>query len=300
MIEQAALEGETKTDAYRWNLLQKKAQEIRIGQAFSLFRSHGIEPVLIKGWAIGRLYPPTKPRISVDIDIAVSAADYGAAERIAKSSDDLNLALDLHRELRHLDTLKWQDLFDNSQMIDVDGVQVRVLCPEDHLRVLCVHWLTDGGEFKERLWDIVYLIENRTPDFDWDRCLNVVSQTRRRWILCTIGLAHRYLDLDLTGTPIANEVLDLPAWLANEIEREWASDIRLIPVEMWHWNAKLLFQQVRKRFPPGPIIATVQMEGSFDSKTRIFYRFGNIFQRIAASYRRITLNRRLRRNESVR
>lgn len=261
---------------------------MRVAKAFSLFSSHGIQAILIKGWAVGRLYPGTKPRVNVDIDLAVSAADYDAAQRIAGSSDAGGLAIDLHRELRHLDTVKWRDLVDNSLLIDLDGVAVQVLRPEDHLRVLCVHWLTEGGELKERLWDIFYLIENRPADFDWDRCLNVVSQTRRRWILCTIGLAHRYLGLNLDATPIAGEVLDLPLWFINVIEKEWASDIRLVPIPAVLHDRRSLFQQIRKRLPPNPIEATIEMEGSLDARTRIFYQIGSLSMRMLPGLRSIS------------
>lgn len=272
----------------RWNLLQAKALELRVARAFALFNNLGIQAILIKGWAIARLYPADKPRVTTDIDLAVSAKDYDAASHIADSADAQRLAIDLHRELRHLDTVEWTDLLDNSLTIYLDGVPIRVLRPEDHLRVLCVHWLTDGGEFKERLWDIVYLIQSRPSDFDWDRCLNVVSPVRRRWLLCTLGLAHRYIGLDLDGTPIVNETRNLPAWLIRAVERAWASSVRLRPLHSSLNDRKVLIQQIVKRLRPNPIQATIDMEGSFDAKTRVFYQIGSILKRFGPSLRRIS------------
>lgn len=274
------------TDVVRWNLLQKKTQEQRALQAFALFRKQGIEPILIKGLAAARYYPETQSRFSLDMDLAVSALDYHTATLIAQDPSASGLAIDLHRELRHLDSVEWNDLSKNSQLLEFDGGNIRVLRPEDHLRVLAVHWLTDGGSYKERLWDVYHIIKNRSSDFDWDRCLNSVSFRRRRWLICTIGLASRYLGLDLDGTPIKDEARNLPSWLTHTVEREWKSDMPLLPLHANLQNRTILLAQIGKRIWPNPITATVMMEGSFDAKTRGFYRMGNILQRIGPSYRK--------------
>ena len=274
-------------DEARWNILQRKAQEVRVARAFCLLRSNGIEPVLIKGFAAGRNYPESVIRLSIDTDLAVAAADFQRAYEIAVSSDAEGLAIDLHRELRHLDTLDWEDLFENSKLIAIDGGTVRLLRPEDHLRVLCVHWLNDGGTDRGRLWDIYYAVENRPADFDWGRFLDVVSRRRRRWLICTVGLAHRFLGLDISETPINTEARDLPAWLVKAVEREWASETKPIPMEATLKDRRKFIDQFKKRLRPNPIRATIEMEGSFDAKTRVFYQIGNFFMRIAPSYRRV-------------
>lgn len=288
MIEAVSGQKYQITDDGRWNLLQKKAQEAHVLRAFALFRAHGIEPILIKGWAAGRFYPDSKTRLSTDIDLAVSAADFETASCIPGSPDTRGLAIDVHRELRHLDTVEWNDLFENSEILDIEGGSIRVLRPEDHLRVLCVHWLSDGGSNKDRLWDIYYAVDNRPRDFDWERFLNSVDSHRRRWLVCTIGLAHRFLGLEIDDTPIGSEARDLPAWLIKTVEREWTSETRAWALEVVLYDPKMLVKQITKRMRPNPIWATVQMEGSFDARTRIFYQLGNFFWRIPSSYRRIS------------
>ena len=274
-------------DDIRWNLLQRKTAELRAQQAFSLFRQHSIEPILIKGFAAAQFYPESILRHSIDMDLAVSDRDFEAATVISNSAEANGLAIDLHRELRHLDTARWDDLFENSRLLRLDNGSIRVLRPEDHLRVLCVHWLTDGGTNKDRLWDIYYLIKNCPADFDWKRFLNTVDNKRRRWLTCTVGLASRYLDLDLTGTPVSDAADKLPQWLIFAVEREWASTTRLLPLHVCLNDPRLLIRQILKRLRPNPIWATVEMEGSFDAKTRIFYQVGSIFKRLMPSYRRI-------------
>ncbi|MEO7658703.1 MAG: nucleotidyltransferase family protein [Pyrinomonadaceae bacterium] len=275
-------------DEIRWGLIQRKVQETKVLRAFQLLRSEGIEPILIKGLAAAAYYPESRPRISIDIDLAVSANEFDEATSIAISAEADGLAIDLHRELRHLDTVGWNDLFSNSRLIEIDGGTYRVLRPEDHLRVLCVHWLNDGGRDRDRLWDMYYLVANRSQDFDWSRFLNVVSDRRQRWLICTLGLAHRYLGLDLSDTPIKDEALELPRWLVKSVEAEWADQTKDLPLEVTLTNPAIFFKQVRKRIHPNPIRATIEMEGSFDATARAFYIIGNIFQRIIPSIRRIS------------
>lgn len=275
-------------DVARWNLLQWKAQRMRVARAFELFRSYSIEPILIKGLAAARFYPPSKLRQAIDIDLAVPRKDFETATQISESQNANGLIIDVHRELRHLDTLDWDDLFENSCLIEIDDTDVRVLRPEDSLRVLCVHWLNDGGASKDRLWDISYAIENRPSDFDWARFLGSVTERRRRWFVCTLGLARRFLGLDLDGTPVASEAYNIPRWIIKTVEREWSAKNRLWPMEASLNNPVKMAQQIAKRLRPNPIQATISMEGSFDARTRLFYRLGDVFSRIPSSYRRIS------------
>src|SRR5690348_8683732 len=130
---------------FRWHLIQKRRYEVQIEKAVSFLRANGIEPILIKGWAAGLSYPEGEPRQFTDIDLAVSASDYERARLLLISGKLTGVNVDLHNELRHLDTLPWDDLFANSQLVNLDDTPIRILRPEDHLRLLCVHWLTDGG-----------------------------------------------------------------------------------------------------------------------------------------------------------
>ena len=279
------METEDNKNAYYWKLLQKQVQEQRIEKVFDIFRAHGFEPILIKGWAAARNYPQPWLRLSVDIDIAVSPSDYLECQKMLRRQTIAGV--DLHNGLRHLDTVLWDNLFEHSQLVKLNGTDVRILCPEDHFRILCVHWLTDGGVSKDRLWDFVYAIENRPPDFDWERCLNTVSETRREWMFCTIGLAVKYVGLNIENTPFDNMVKQLPKWIIRTVEKEWKSKVRLKPLQYCLNNRQEFFQQIHKRLPPNPIQATIEMEGKFNDQPRIFYQCGSLLLRLKPSLERI-------------
>ena len=274
-------------DEYRWYLLRKKRIEDHILSSIAAFRAEGIEPILIKGWAAARNYPPSRPRFFGDIDLAVSAADFGPALNIIEQPDSAASGIDLHRELRHLDTLDWDTLFSRSELVPLSDQMIRILAPEDHLRVMCVHWLTNGGESKERLWDIVYAVRNRPAAFDWDRCLSNVSDNRRGWIIATIGLAHRYLDLEIDDLPFADDARRLPAWLTRCVEKEWTQGIVMRSLHVSLKDPKALIRQIRKRIPPNPIQATVDCEGKFDNASRIGYQIRDVFIRLVPSVKRV-------------
>ena len=275
------------TDEQRWYLLTLKKAEGMIASAFRGLRAHGIEPVLIKGLAAARNYPDCVPRFFGDIDLAVSREDHPRALELVADEKSGVGGVDLHRELRHLDSLDWATLLERSETIPVEGEPIRILSPEDHLRVLCVHWLTDGGEDKDRLWDIFYAVQNRPQSFDWGKCLDVVGPNRRGWVIATIGLAHKYLGLEIDDLPFAQEARRLPTWLTRSIERSWSENITLRPLHTALDDIRTLLTQVRKRIPPNPIQATIDCEGAFDDGSRVGYQIRDVFIRLWPSIPRV-------------
>lgn len=268
----------------KWQLLHFRVFEKRVSEAVAFLRQNKIEPLLIKGWAAAQYYPEPSERGFSDVDLMVAAADYKKGLKFLENFRD---PVDLHLEAKHLDTLSFEQLFANSELVKCGQTEIRVLCREDHLRILCVHWLIDGGAKKDKLWDIFYAVKNRPADFDWKRCLETVSPTRRRWIVCTIGLAHKYLELDISDLPFADECRDIPVWLIKAIEKEWKSGTLLLPMHLYLNDRKEIWKQIKKRLPPNAVQATVDLEGEFDNKPRIFYQIADIFYRLMPSVRRM-------------
>jgi hypothetical protein len=283
----AKVSPEINENENRWLILKTKVFEENLKTAFRLFRQSGIEPVLIKGWAAALEYPEKHLRAFSDMDLCVAPDMYERSLALAAGEEFRKLVIDLHCGLRHLDTLGWDDLFENSRLISLEGVDVRILRPEDHLRVLCVHWLNDGGANKEKLLDIFYLLENHSNDFDWERCLGKISPTRRGWIKSTIKAAHIYLGMDISGLPFVSEDERLPDWFVKALEREWASGTKLLPIHTLLGRRGDFWRQFKKRFPPNAIQATIDMEGTIDDSTRFFYQLGSILLRMKPSLKRM-------------
>ncbi len=274
----------------KWLQINFKVNEKQIVESFQFLRENEIEPILIKGRAAAEYYPRKFDRNFVDLDICVAPEDFQKAKELLNQTLESFRLIDLHKGLRDHDKLSWNNLFENSELIEIDNYEIRVLRPEDHLRVLCVHWLTDGGEYKNKLYDIYWMIKNRSKSFDWERCLSVVDENRRRWIICVIGIAHKYLDLEIEDLPFAEEAKNIPKWLTKTLEKEWRSDVRVVDFGFNLENPKFLFQQLKKRFPPNPITSTIMSEGSFDSRTRAIYQIKNFYERLKA-----TINKRWKR-----
>ena len=91
-----------------------------------------------------------------------------------------------------LDDRSWDELFSRSELVPLEDAMVRVLSAEDHLRVLCFHFLRHGVERAAGLCDIAVALETRSRHFDWDVCLGE-NQKRADWIVCTVGLAKELL-----------------------------------------------------------------------------------------------------------
>ncbi|MGD9627983.1 MAG: nucleotidyltransferase family protein [Pyrinomonadaceae bacterium] len=258
----------------RWAIIDSKAKEYRLCSLFRSFQEHSIDAIAIKGWSLGRFYPGHRPRAYSDIDVSVQPENYLKARELL-SSLNINVVVDLHSGLRTLDTREWSTLFSRSYTVTLNNIDVRVLGDEDNLSVTATHWLIDGGINKDRLWDIYYLVVNRTEKFDWDTCLNANGPVRRSWVLAVIATARDYLALDVSELPRDVQQFELPSWYRQTIEKEWHRGLYMrVPFRFALKDPRLLLEYVYRRFPPNPIASTIEVERTIDKSTR----FGTQFQ----------------------
>jgi hypothetical protein len=273
--------------AYLVSSLQAAFSERAIKEVFAALRSAGVEPILIKGWAIARHYPESGLRPYGDVDICVHPYQYGAAEATVKNIERRNYQIDLHRGVENLDHHSFESLFARSQLVKLDGADVRVLSDEDHLRLVAVHMLRHGAWRPLWLCDIAVAIESRSESFDWSLCLGENS-LRAGWVACAIGLARSLLGARIDDTPVARRAARLPRWLVSSVLKQWQTPFSTEqaplsysrPMAYYFRHPSGLLKDIRKRWP-GPIEATINVRGPINRLPRFPFQLGDCLTRTA-------------------
>lgn len=276
-------------EVYRLNHLLSIIYRREVAEVFRLLRAHKIEPVLVKGWAIGRHYAEPEARACGDVDVCVSKEQYQQAQDALKTRTNAAHHADLHRGFRHLDKHDFEELKGRSELVELEGEPIRVLSAEDHLRVLCYHFLREGGWRPLWLCDISVALETRHAGFDWDLCLSGRGPVAG-WVSCSIMLAHKLLGADLTGTPAAVRNARLPQWLAPSILREWEvrsmSQRHRAPMAGARSYPLHTLKGLRHHWPT-PVEATVSLGASFSELPRFPFQVGNVLTRAATLLARL-------------
>jgi hypothetical protein len=271
--------------AYRLQSLQAALHERNLKRAIPLLGNHAVEPVLVKGWAIARYYPEPGLRPYTDLDLCVLPDQYANACDALKDPAIRSCNIDLHLGFDKFYDLESNEIFDRSQLVKLDDLEVRVLSAEDHLRLLCMHLLRHGAVRPIWLYDIAVLLEARADDFDWERCLGR-SRQQADWIACALGLAHQLLWADVEGTPVASRAKKLPRWLAPAVLKEWGTPLHSLgQVAAYLKQPGRVIRGLIEELPhhwPNPIEATMTLKGPFNELPRLPFQVGHVFSRAAA------------------
>lgn len=266
-------------DAFRYYSINSRAKEWQLKEVLSLLRSNEIEPIVVKGWAINRLYPHHALRYFSDNDFLIHPKKFKEAREILSSYKGPALSADTHKgtsndTTKELDIETFENLFGRSELVKLGENEIRVLSKEDHLRLLTTHWLQDGAERATGLCDIALLIENYSSDFNWEICLGK-DKKRARWIICTIELAHQLLDADVSKLPNEVRCKKLPKWLLPSVLKAWTNHIIFTPLSDDLNSPITAVKNLRMRWPPNPIHSTVRLNGSFTNFPRLPYQVAN-------------------------
>jgi len=266
--------------AHRLHAVHAAAFEEDLTNVITLLRNAGVEPILAKGWAVARLYPDTSLRPYGDIDLYVRPGQYSSAMRVLASPEGKRFVVDLHEGFDSSEGISIDALYERSRLVSLADVKVRVPCDEDHLRILCLHFLRHGAWRPLWLCDIAVAVETRAPEFDWDICLGT-NPRRADWVACSIGLAHRLLGAEIAGTPVVDRAQTLPAWLISNVLKQWETPYSMsqppvnyaAPMSKYLRDPRGFLSDLRRRWP-NAIEATVYTGGPFNDLPRWPFQIG--------------------------
>jgi hypothetical protein len=256
--------------AYRFHTLQNARTEHRIVETIARLRSAGVDPLLVKGWAVSRLYAERGLRPYGDIDLCVRPDEYAiAAATLATLGDEMGI-VDLHQGLRQVHRPSLDDVYERSQLVPLGDIDARILGPEDHLRYVCVHMLEHGAYRALWLCDIAVMVESLPEDFDWDY---LVRGNRRHagWVASTLALAHQLLGASLDALPTAERGGRVPRWLVPTVLSQWSTREHYMESPSMAYSLRHpteLPKSLRLRWP-NPIQATVRVGGPFNDLPRL-------------------------------
>jgi hypothetical protein len=244
---------------YRKQILEAAERENAILEILPRLRAAGVEPISIKGWSVARLYPEQALRPSFDLDLCVHPDQMSSAVT-ALSNAALPCAVDLHSGIPDLPDHKWKDLFFRSRMLDLDGTAVRVLAPEDELRLLAMHLARHGLARPLWLCDLGAALAGLPKGFDWELAMSG-KRHRVSWVACMLGLAHRLLQAPIASAPPS--IGRVPGWIERAALWSWGAGngMRLVhylanPME---GARRLRYQGLGRHVGCGPIKAALQI-----------------------------------------
>jgi len=273
-------------NAYQLHSLQAALHRTEIEEVIVRLNSAGVEPVLVKGWAVAQTYPEEGLRPYGDIDLCFKPDQYEAAMSVFTNAAASDYGIDSHKGFAKLDNLSSDELMARSEFAQLGAAKFRVLGPEDQLRILCTHLLRHGAWRPLWLCDVGAALESRRADFDWDRCLGA-DPREADWVASAIGLAHELLGARVDDTPAAQRARRLPRWLVSGVMKNWDQPYpeSYPPLSYQPRMATYLRQPtgvlkaLRRRWPD-PIEATIRLRGPFNEMPRLPFQIGNALLRI--------------------
>jgi hypothetical protein len=259
-------------DAYHHHAFQAALHARDLNRVVTRLRAGGVELLLMKGPAIARHYAERGLRPFGDLDLSVRPDQFSTALALLADWAGEFTPVDLHRGFHPIYARSWDELHARAELVTLGGVDVRVLGPEDHLRLLCLHQLKHGVPSPLWLCDVAVALENRAATFDWDR---VLGPERRRadWIACLIGVAHALLDLPIDDTPVARRAKRLPRWLVPSVLRQWArhcaADHRFPDHSAPAWRFLARAPETFRQYWPSTIAASIHLHAPFNGLPRM-------------------------------
>jgi hypothetical protein len=251
-------------ERHRIEFLRAQVQVHQLECLVKALRAGNVEPVLIKGWVNARHYAHMGLRPSGDIDLCVPSSQLDEAVQLLKAiggqsllEPEVNLVrnaqlreeqlifpeappgwhlVELHSGLPDLNAPGepgWDELVGRGETVMVGETPLRLLAPEDHLRLIAIHFLRHEAERPLWLCDLSAALEARSPDWNWEQCLGR-DATRANWVSCALALARDLTGVSLEGTPL--QEFQPPQWLMPHVLKRWEEGTQKHEASQPMWN----------------------------------------------------------------
>jgi hypothetical protein len=248
---------------------------------------------VVKGWTAARLYAEAGLRPYGDLDLCVAPDQYGAA-RAALDDAVPTVDVDLQHGLR-INSRAVPELpdFDEARArashLALDGLDLVVLSPEDHLALSSVHLLSHGVWRPLWLCDVAAALERMPDRFDWGRCL-LRNHRLAMWVRATVWLAERLLGARPSHPPPG--AYRPPRWLERAVLRQWSLPRTIYPGDLIDSPAASFLRPRRaarlvRAHWVDPVTATMFPGASLNALPRPLYQVRFVAWKAARFLRRV-------------
>jgi hypothetical protein len=247
--------GQWVQKAYRTSAIRMAWMYRNIGKVLAQLTESGVDYMVVKGPALAHsVYPDPAWRAFNDLDLVVRERDWAVMHRLLvqmgfKPERDLPqpppklvpqaVLHELkywHQEMGLLVEVHYEDLLNaglasrdvegfwqRAVQVDIEGMPVKTLSPEDQLIHLCVHAHYHGYTRLNWFSDMAFIVRDHAAQLDWERLLETVRIEEAQ-----VGLYYslRFLD-QLPGVSAPEDVLT--ALRPDRFRRWWHE--RYLPEE---------------------------------------------------------------------
>lgn len=270
-------------ETYQYNVLRTARITRDLGRISAALRGGGVEAIVVKGWAVGLFYPEPGLRPFGDMDLAVDPSLFTRAREILSQPDLRIHNVDLHAGFERLDSTPWREMFERSALVGEGDAAVRVLAPEDHLRVVCRHLMRHGAVRMIWACDVAVMVEARPARFDWALCFGP-ARSDAQWVRAACGLASDLLGAERAAPGQGNQTL--PRWLVSSVLREWGARFRAsIPLSQFARRPAGLLDQLPRHWP-NPLEASFALDATLTTMPRLPYQVAHCAIKAARFARR--------------
>lgn len=258
-------------DGYRFHTVRVRLIERQLVAVVSFLRDRGVEPILAKGWALGRLYPEPGLRPYGDLDLLVHPGQAPRVKEVLSDPQRPQAPLEVHTGFPMLRDRSPDALLERSELVALSDTPIRILGPEDQLRLACLHGLNHGLCRPLWLCDVAVLLESLPSGFDWGYALRG-DPWLSEGVRCSLGLAHEIfgVSLERAGVPDRWRTPPLPGWMVPAAMEAFGASRHYLdmgdPSELMLKPAAFL-DAARLRWA-NPLEATYRREAGWDEKPR--------------------------------